>query len=79
MCTIISTQKTSDLGKQIWESVSHLDKYQQIKLLEFINSLSFKGNNETNLLKYAGYIDKSELELMKTAISDCAKIDQNEW
>lgn len=64
----------------IWQSISQLDKYQQIKVLEFINSLFLNVKQETNkLLKYAGYFSKDELELMSAAITDCEKIDENEW
>lgn len=64
----------------IWQSVSRLDKNKQLKLLDFINSLYFNVKKETNaLLQYAGCIPQSELELMKTAITDSEKIDCNEW
>jgi len=80
MNTTYSTYQQPDLQMLIWKSISQLDKYQQIKLLEFINSLFLNIKQETNkLLKYAGCIEKSDLELMKTAINDCEKIDENEW
>jgi hypothetical protein len=80
MNTIYNTYQKQDLQMQIWQSVERLDEYQQIKLLEFINSLFLNVKQETNkLLKYAGCISKDELELMKTAIADCEKIDHNEW
>jgi len=75
-----NTYQKHDLQMQIWHSVERLDEYQQIKLLEFINSLFLNVKQETNkLLKYAGCISKDEIELMKTAIADCEKIDHNEW
>ena len=73
-----NSYQKQDIQMLIWESISQLDKHQQIKLLEFINSL-FLNVNPNKLLKYAGCIEKSDLELMKTAISDCEKIDHNEW
>jgi len=76
--TYISNQQ-QDLQMLIWQSVSKLDKYQQIKLLEFINSLSLNVNETNKLLKYVGCISKDELKLMKSAIADCEKIDHNEW
>jgi hypothetical protein len=76
MITTYETYQNQDIQILIWKSISQLDKNQQIKLLEFINSLFLNIKQETNkLLKYAGYIEKNDLELMKTAISDCEKID----
>ena len=80
MNTFANTYQQQDIQMLIWKSISRLDKYQQLKLLDFVNSLFFNVKQETNaLLKYAGCIPKSELELMKTAITDCEKIDYNEW
>ncbi len=77
------THYQRNMQSLIWQSVALLDKYQQIKLLEFINSMIADVKQETNdLLKYAGCIPQSELELMKTAITDCEKIDNlklTEW
>ena len=80
MNTLINTYRQQNIQSLIWQSVDRLDKFQQIKLLEFINSMVLNVKQETNaLLKYAGCIPKTELELMKTAITDCEKIDHNEW
>ena len=80
MNTLTNTYQHQDIQMLIWQSVSRLDKHQQLKLLDFINSLYLNIKKETNtLLKYAGCIPKSELELIKTAITDCEKIDYNEW
>jgi hypothetical protein len=69
------------LSKNIEQSLGQLNPYQQKKLLEFIDSLiekPKKGNQ--NLLRFAGSIDKADLELMEQAISEgCEKIDHNEW
>jgi len=80
MITTYNTYQNQDIQSLIWKSISQLDKYQQIKLYEFINSLFLNEKQASNrLLKYAGCIEKSELDLMRTAISDCEKIDHNEW
>ena len=80
MNTYTNTYQQQDIQMLIWQSVSRLDKNQQLKLLDFINSLYFNVKQETNiLLKYAGCIHRNDLELMKTAITDCEKIDYNEW
>lgn len=76
----ISKYQQQDLSAIIRQSISRLDRYQQMKLLEFINSLFYNVEKKTNkLLKYAGCIAKDELILMKTAITDCEKTDNNEW
>ena len=78
--TINILHKNHNLQNLISQSISKLNKYQQIKLLEFINSLFLNTKEDTNkLLKYSGFIEKTELELMKKAILDCEKIDYNEW
>ena len=80
MTLISNTYPQNDLQLLIWQSISRLDKFQQIKLLEFVDSLVLNIKQEPNkLLKFEGCIEKSELELMKTAIADCEKIDTNEW
>ncbi|PID89519.1 MAG: hypothetical protein CSB01_01695 [Bacteroidia bacterium] len=79
MNTSINTYQQQNIKDLIWQSVARLDRYQQIKLLEFINSMIIDVKQETNaLLKYAGCIPENELELIKTAITDCEKIDHNE-
>ncbi len=80
MNTLTNTYQQQDIKALISQSIALLDKYQQIKLLEFINSMVANVKQEkSSLLKYAGCIPKSELELMSTAITDCEKIDYNEW
>lgn len=80
MIRTFDSYNNNDIQKLIMQSVSQLDKNQQIKLLEFINSLFIPAEKESNpLLQFAGCIDADELNLMKTAISDCDKIDHNEW
>jgi len=75
-----NTFSNSDLQFQIWNSVNELNYNQQLKLLDFINSLFLKPENKnSHLLKYAGIIDKDELETMKISIKDCEKVDLNEW
>lgn len=76
----INAYQNQDIQLLIWKSVSQLDNNQQVKLLEFINSLFLNEEQETNkLLKYAGSIETDDLEKMKTAIADCEKNDSNEW
>ncbi len=70
----------TNLQIQILNSVNALDYNQQLKLLDFINSLFVKVEHKNNeLLKYAGIIDKGDLDTMKNSIKDCEKVDLNEW
>lgn len=64
----------------IQQTISQLDKFQQIKLMEFINSMLHDCKHPViKLLKYAGSIDSKEIKLMEKEIKDCEKIDRNEW
>jgi hypothetical protein len=57
-----------------------LSPFQQIKLLEFVESMISAKTNKGDLLKFAGAIEKSELDLMQAAIEEgCEKTDSNEW
>jgi hypothetical protein len=72
MKTVTGNFNKKDLNLLIKQSILRFDKYQQIKLLEFINSLNVKKAQKPNiLLKYEGCLEESELELMRTAIEDC--------
>lgn len=80
MKTVTGNSNNKDLNLLIKQSILRLDKYQQIKLLEFINSLNVNKVQKPNiLLKYEGCIEESELDLMRSAIEDCEKIDEDEW
>lgn len=70
--------KAHSINPLVAEAISHLDEFQQLKLLEFIQALTGPvGKNK--LLSHAGAIAPSELQLMEEAIKDCEKIDHNEW
>jgi len=64
----------SGLSKNIEQSLGQLSPYQQIKLLEFVESMISTKTNKGDLLKFAGSINQTDLELMQQAISDgCSK------
>jgi hypothetical protein len=68
------------LSKNIEQSLGQLSPFQQIKLLEFVESMISAKTNKGDLLKFAGAIEKSELDLMQAAIEEgCEKTDSNEW
>jgi len=69
-----------EISKNFERSLGQLSPYQQIKLLEFVESMISAKKNKGDLLKFAGAIEKSELDLMQAAIEDgCEKIDSHEW
>ena len=68
------------ISKSFEQSLGQLSPFQQIKLLEFVESMISAKTNKGDLLKFAGAIEKSELDLMQAAIEEgCEKIDSNEW
>jgi len=69
------------LSENIEQSLGQLSPYQQIKLLEFLESMISGAKREKrNLLRFAGSIDQTDLALMQQAIvNGCEKIDDNEW
>ena len=55
---------------------------QQRQVLEFARTLAtpLQGVRGSNLLRFAGTIDQSDLEAMSQAIKDgCERIDADEW
>jgi uncharacterized protein (DUF2164 family) len=70
--------KEPRINPLVAEAISHLDEFQQLKLLEFINALTGPVH-KNKLLSHAGAIEPSELRLMEEALKDCEKIDHNEW
>lgn len=69
-----------NISKNFEESFGQLSPYQQIKLLEFVESMISEKRNNGDLLKFAGIIEKTELDLMQAAIQEgCEKIDSGEW
>jgi hypothetical protein len=67
-------------SKNIEQSLGQLSPHQQIKLLEFIESMFNEKKNKGELLEFAGAIEPSDLKEMEAAITEgCEKIDNNEW
>lgn len=71
------------IGKQIIRRLQELEEAQQLQVLDFTESLVQKkklGVPGKNLLRFAGSIPESELELISQAIAkECSKIDLDEW
>jgi hypothetical protein len=73
--------QTTELSKNIEHFIGQLSDHQKIKLMEFLESMTReKKTSRVDLLKFAGSIDRDDLELMEQAIAEgCEKIDAHEW
>ena len=73
--------QTTELSKNIEHFIGQLSEHQKIKLLEFLESMTMeKKKARMDLEKFAGSIDRDDLELMEQAIAEgCEKIDAHEW
>ncbi|WP_054693261.1 hypothetical protein [Syntrophomonas palmitatica] len=76
------TAKTENsiVQDQIMNRLNQLPLDMQKKVLGFINSLSPKGVNGKELLRFAGIITQEEAtELLNIIDKDCGTIDISEW
>lgn len=74
--------RNMEIQESILSSIKRLTLDQQIKLLNFINSMietREEVSNKNNLLKFVGVFEKEDLKEMEDAIEDCEKIDEDEW
>lgn len=71
----------SELQESIIRSIQQLTLVQQLRLLDFINSmLRIKREGEPKgLLKFVGTFEKEDLQEMEQALEDCEQIDEDEW
>lgn len=70
-----------EVRQDILKALDRMPLIQQIKLLEFINSmLAFQEKREPKaILKFAGIFDKQDVEDFQNALKDCEQIDEDEW
>jgi hypothetical protein len=70
-----------ELQESIIRSIRQLILIQQLRLLDFINSmLKIKREGEPEgLLKFVGAFEKEDLQEMEQAQEDCEQIDEDEW
>lgn len=68
---------------ELLEKLNMLSTEEQQEVLDFTRSLADKklvGTPKRELLKFAGLIDKEDLNLMRRVIEeDCERVDPNEW
>ncbi len=73
----------SSLKKEILEKLDLLPIEEQRRVFNFTRALTERktvGIPGRDLLRFAGTIEKTELESMKRAIEDgCERVDLNEW
>lgn len=67
--------------EQILKQLAGLSEDQQLRVLDFARSLvSPDGIAGRDLLRFAGAIEKEDLQTMSRAIEEgCEKIDPDEW
>ena len=69
--------------KEILDEIHKLGKGQQAEVLEFVRSLAKSettGVPGKTLLRFAGTIDRADLDKMAEAIrADCENVNSNEW
>ena len=74
---------TVALKQALSEKLDSLPPEDQRKLLDFARELTMhrqEGVSGRDLVRFAGAIDKSDLELMRKAIEeDCERVYANEW
>ena len=75
--------KDTSVEKEILDEIHKLKKGQQAEVLEFVRSLArpdMEGVPGKTLLRFAGTIDREDLDKMAKAIqADCEGVDPNEW
>ena len=74
--------KDSSIAQEILDEIHKLGKGQQAEVLEFVRSLAkseMEGVPGKTLLRFAGTIDREDLNKMTEAIqTDCESVDPNE-
>lgn len=72
---------STTIRDQIIEQVDRLDETQRLRLLDFARRLTApEGTPGRDLLRFAGAIDRADLEVMSRAIQEgCEKVDPNAW
>ncbi len=70
-----------EIQQSIINAMSRMSLVQQIKLLEFINSMLSTpvAKKHKGILKYSGVFDDATTQEFEASLKDCEQIDQNEW
>ncbi|MEZ4824931.1 MAG: hypothetical protein R3C61_01355 [Bacteroidia bacterium] len=70
-----------DIQQSILKAVSRLSFVQQLKLLEFINSMLSvsRGDRSKGILQFSGIFDANDTKEFQSSLSDVSQIDEDEW
>ena len=70
-----------EIQQSIIKAMSRMSLVQQIKLLEFVNSMLSASvvKKSGGILKYSGVFDDATVLEFEAAMKDCEQIDENEW
>ncbi len=70
-----------EIQQSIIKAMSRMSPVQQIKLLEFVNSMLSEPvtTKAKGILKYSGVFDDATVREFEAAMKDCEQIDENEW
>lgn len=75
--------KEASVEKEILDEINKLEKGQQAEVLEFVRSFAKSGMEGVpgkTLLRFAGTIEKEDLDKMAEAIqADCESVEPHEW
>jgi hypothetical protein len=77
----LDSNMSQTVREQIIEQVDRLDDAQQRQVLEFARRVAAPSAAASpDLLRFAGSIDRSDLDKMSKAIEDgCERVDQSGW
>ena len=71
---------TETIKDNLIGQINKLPHDLQLRVLEFVKTLTPKGVVGESLLRFEGFIPADDLQLMSKAIEeDCEKVDISEW
>jgi hypothetical protein len=70
-----------DIQQSIIKALSRMSLVQQLKLLEFINSMQTASTvrKPKGILKFAGTFDATDAREFEASLKDCEQIDKDGW
>ncbi|NUQ24852.1 MAG: hypothetical protein HUU34_12945 [Saprospiraceae bacterium] len=70
-----------EIQQSIIKAMNRMSLVQQIKLLEFVNSMLAApvSKKPKGILKFSGVFDDTTAREFADSLKDCEQIDENEW
>ena len=70
-----------EIQQSIIKALGRMSLVQQLKLLEFINSMQTAsiGKKPKGILKFAGTFDATDAKEFESSLKDCGQIDKDGW